>query len=124
MSSAIRPSCNLSKVNREAAVIDRLYIERNVGMEKMKRTAPIAVVTIAATLILGQSAKTAWPALSASTRQSAQASLNKGLAYLRQNQKADGSWESHKGITGLAARLRFRNNQAVGRKTTRTSAKV
>lgn len=37
------------------------------------------------------------------TRQAAQTSLEKGLAYLRQNQKPNGSWELHEGITGLSA---------------------
>ncbi len=50
-----------------------------------------------------QGAKTSWPLMSASTRQSAASSLEKGLAYLRQNQKPNGSWEFHEGITGLAA---------------------
>jgi squalene-hopene/tetraprenyl-beta-curcumene cyclase len=74
----------------------------------MRKIGLTALTALLATLIatawtLGQTAKPSWPALSPATRQSAQSSLDKGLAYLRQNQKADGSWESHEGITGLAA---------------------
>src|SRR5947207_10394061 len=73
--------------------------------KKIRLTALTALlnILIATAWTLGQTAKTSWPPLSASTRQSAQSSLDKGLAYLRQNQKPDGSWESHEGISGLAA---------------------
>src|SRR5205085_3442570 len=37
------------------------------------------------------------------TRQALTAGLQKGIAYLKANQKPDGSWEFHEGITGLAA---------------------
>ena len=40
--------------------------------------------------------------LSAETRNALQQSLNKGLAWLRAQQKPNGSWEFHEGITGLA----------------------
>lgn len=41
--------------------------------------------------------------LSAGTRQKLMDSLNRGAAYVRQNQKPDGTWEDHAGITGMAA---------------------
>ena len=41
--------------------------------------------------------------MNAASHDAAQASLQRGLAYLRQNQKPNGSWEMHEGITGLAA---------------------
>jgi squalene-hopene/tetraprenyl-beta-curcumene cyclase len=51
------------------------------------------------------------PDLSAATRTSLQQSLEKGLAYLRAQQKPNGSWEMHEGITGLAL-LSFYKNPA------------
>jgi len=40
--------------------------------------------------------------LSANTRQQLVQSLGRGAAYLRQQQAADGMWEKHAGITGMA----------------------
>jgi squalene-hopene/tetraprenyl-beta-curcumene cyclase len=42
-------------------------------------------------------------ALSADTRQKLLASLERGAAYLKQNQKPDGTWENHPGVTAMAA---------------------
>ena len=68
----------------------------------------LTAVGVVSTIVLGatlfsQGAKTQWPAMESSTRRTAQESLNKGLEYLRKNQKPNGSWEMHEGITGLAA---------------------
>jgi squalene-hopene/tetraprenyl-beta-curcumene cyclase len=41
--------------------------------------------------------------LSADTRQRLMQSLGRGAAFLRQQQRADGIWENHPGITGMAA---------------------
>lgn len=41
--------------------------------------------------------------LSADTRQRLVEASNRGAAYLRQQQKADGTWENHPGITALVA---------------------
>ena len=41
--------------------------------------------------------------LSADTRQKLMASLNRAAEYLRQQQKADGTWENHPGVTAMAA---------------------
>jgi squalene-hopene/tetraprenyl-beta-curcumene cyclase len=43
------------------------------------------------------------PVLSAETRTRLMASLEKGAAYLKKNQAADGRWEEHPGITAMAA---------------------
>jgi squalene-hopene/tetraprenyl-beta-curcumene cyclase len=42
-------------------------------------------------------------ALSAATRQKLMDSLNRGAAYLKQQEKPDGTWEVHPGITAMAA---------------------
>jgi squalene-hopene/tetraprenyl-beta-curcumene cyclase len=42
-------------------------------------------------------------ALSPQTREKLTDALNRGAAYLKQQQKADGTWENHPGITGMAA---------------------
>lgn len=47
--------------------------------------------------------QTSGSGLSAATRQALEQSLAKGVAYLRQHQQPNGSWEMHEGITGLAA---------------------
>src|SRR5579883_2135218 len=85
-------------------------VSNNNGRNPMKKTNRISFVALAlvlavalGTFALSQAAKTSWPAMSSSTRQAAQDSLAKGLQYLRQNQKPNGSWEMHEGITGLAA---------------------
>lgn len=64
--------------------------------------ATIAIL-LTATSFSAQTTRTSWPRLPAETDRAARASLEKGLQYLRQNQKPNGSWESHEGITGLAA---------------------
>src|SRR5436853_604968 len=70
----------------------------------MKRTRLAVVTVLAAVLVVivsttgsTQNTKSSWPAMQASTAQSAQTSLEKGLAYLRQNQKPNGCWELHEG---------------------------
>lgn len=69
-------------------------------MRKLMST--IATVLIASGL-MAQTATPQWPPIPAATKDAAQKGLEKGLAYLRQNQKPNGSWEFHEGITGLAA---------------------
>ena len=76
----------------------------------MKHRFPIAALTLAASfaapvLVSAQTppdAKAPAP-LSPQTRERLIASLDRGAAYLRQQRKADGTWEDHPGITGLAA---------------------
>lgn len=50
-------------------------------------------------VLMGQNAPS--PQLSAETRKALDQSMEKGLAYLRTQQKPNGSWEMHEGITGL-----------------------
>lgn len=54
-------------------------------------------------LSAGQAASLAEGGLFASTRAELLAAAGRGAAYLRAQQKPDGSWEFHPGITGLAA---------------------
>lgn len=61
------------------------------------------VATITTTTASPQGGPGSWPGMSASTRNAALGSLERGLDYLRQNQMPDGSWSSHEGITGLGA---------------------
>jgi squalene-hopene/tetraprenyl-beta-curcumene cyclase len=49
------------------------------------------------------SAQPAAPALSPATRQKLTDALNKGAAYLKQNQKADGTFDANPGVTAMAA---------------------
>jgi squalene-hopene/tetraprenyl-beta-curcumene cyclase len=71
--------------------------------------APLLCAFLAApTVGFSQSAPTGAPAstppgLTAQTRSRLIESLNKGEAFLRRQQKPDGMWESHPGITALAA---------------------
>jgi squalene-hopene/tetraprenyl-beta-curcumene cyclase len=75
----------------------------------MKRR--LTLVTCLALLIrfaavsAGQSAapNTASGVLSAETRKQLQQSLARGASYLQQQQRADGIWENHPGITAMAA---------------------
>ncbi len=55
------------------------------------------------TVPAGQGASLAEGGLSAGTRAELLAAAGRGAAYLRAQQKPDGSWEFHPGITGLAA---------------------
>lgn len=62
------------------------------------------VAALAATMVIGfaQNNPAQWPAMSAASREAAQRSLDRGLEYLRKNQKPNGSFENHEGLTGLA----------------------
>ena len=70
----------------------------------MKRAA-VWTVCISMLAPLSVAAQTAAPAraLSPATRQKLIDSLNRGADYLRQQQKPDGTWENHPGITAMAA---------------------
>ena len=50
-----------------------------------------------------QAARPGAATMSPEMRQKLIASLERGAAYLKQQQKADGTWENHPGITGMAA---------------------
>jgi squalene cyclase len=67
-----------------------------------------ALLLIAASSIRADQSGAARPApaaaaMSAETRQKLVEALNRGAAYLKQQQKADGTWENHPGVTGMAA---------------------
>ena len=62
----------------------------------------VTAVVVASVAVSGQTGRSSGR-LSADTRAKLIASLNKGEAYLRQQQQADGRWEKHPGITALAA---------------------
>ena len=51
-----------------------------------------------------QAQSTTGSGLSPATRRALEQSLERGIKYLKDNQKPNGSWEMHEGITGLAAR--------------------
>ena len=65
----------------------------------MKR---IAALTLGA-LVVASSASAQSRGLTPETRKQLMASLEKGSAYLKQNQQPDGTWEKHPGITALVA---------------------
>ncbi|MBS1818152.1 MAG: hypothetical protein JSU08_09500 [Acidobacteria bacterium] len=70
----------------------------------MNQQWQMAAVLVAASLtaapVLAQNTSSG---LSADTRQKLAASMEKGAAYLKQQQHADGTWENHPGITAMAA---------------------
>lgn len=75
----------------------------------MRKTTPWLFIVLISTALFSasmggyaQNPAASWPALPAAVKTTGQRSLDRGLAYLRQNQKPDGSWDSHEGITGLA----------------------
>ena len=65
---------------------------------------PLVLVLVLSSILPAQAQRAAAPApgLSAETRKSLEQSLEKGLAFLRTQQKPNGSWEFHEGMTGLA----------------------
>jgi squalene-hopene/tetraprenyl-beta-curcumene cyclase len=78
---------------------------------RCERIFPV-VVCLCFTVLLCAVARAQGPAsrretnnvsLSPELRKELMASLNKGAAYLRQQQQPDGMWEKHPGISGLAA---------------------
>jgi squalene-hopene/tetraprenyl-beta-curcumene cyclase len=62
--------------------------------------------------------------LSADTRQRLIEASNRAAAYLRQQQKADGTWENHPGITALAATALLRQPGVPREKTLPTVART
>ena len=63
-------------------------------------------LVLATSLVAGQQRGAATPAagaLSAATRQKLVESSNRGAAYVKQQQKPDGTWENHPGVTAMAA---------------------
>jgi squalene-hopene/tetraprenyl-beta-curcumene cyclase len=66
----------------------------------MKR---IAVLTLGALMVASAASAQARGGLSPETRKQLMASLEKGSAFLKQNQQPDGTWEKHPGITALVA---------------------
>ena len=77
----------------------------------MKRTSPLLIALLCVMSVTSLSAQQAAPAkpqtvaagLSSETRQKLMESLRKAAAFLSQKQKADGNWENHPGINGMAA---------------------
>src|SRR5262245_14200031 len=75
----------------------------------MKRWLPLVMclglAVVSSRLVIGQTAAidTRNGRLSADTRQKLLQSLGRGATYLRQQQRDDGIWENHPGITGMAA---------------------
>ena len=68
-----------------------------------KLVACLACTLMAVTVgLAGQSSPARGGGLSAATRQKLIESLNKGEAYLRQQQQPTGRWENHPGVTALA----------------------
>ena len=77
-----------------------------------------------ATVAGRQPAGTAAPALSAETRQKLMTSLNRGAEYVRSQQKPDGTWESHPGITAMAAAALLRQTGVPRDKSLQTVGKT
>ena len=73
----------------------------------MKRTVCILVTALMGLSTTGQAqqppAAKPGPGLSAATRKALTESLTKGAAYVQQQQKADGKYDPHPGITAMAA---------------------
>jgi len=71
----------------------------------MRRFTVLSIAAGLAISILslaGQRSNVPSAQMSVETRKALEASLEKGLAYLRTQHKPNGSWEMHEGITGLA----------------------
>ncbi|HZR24634.1 MAG TPA: prenyltransferase/squalene oxidase repeat-containing protein [Vicinamibacterales bacterium] len=67
------------------------------------------VFALAAACAATPTAATAQTQLSRETRQKLTDALNKGAAYLKSQQKPDGTWENHEGVTGMAATALLKN---------------
>jgi squalene-hopene/tetraprenyl-beta-curcumene cyclase len=69
--------------------------------------AVLAAVVVCSGPAIAQNApargRGAQPGLSPQLREQLMASVRRGATYLRQQQHADGTWENHPGITGMAA---------------------
>lgn len=63
----------------------------------------LLVLTLLVPTVAAQASQDAATGLSPATRAELQAAAKRGAAYLRAQQKPDGSWEFHPGITGLTA---------------------
>jgi squalene-hopene/tetraprenyl-beta-curcumene cyclase len=61
--------------------------------------------------------------LSSDTRQKLMTSLDRAAAYLRQQQKPDATWESHPGITAMAAAALLRQTGVAREKSLQTTGK-
>ena len=68
--------------------------------------------------------ETASTSLTPATRAALVDSLNRGAAYLKSQQHADGTWENHPGITGMAATALLRNPQVAHDEALRSTAKT
>ncbi|HUK37130.1 MAG TPA: hypothetical protein VLV86_24610, partial [Vicinamibacterales bacterium] len=64
------------------------------------------------------------PKLSADTQKKLNDSLERGAAYLRQQQHADGTWENHPGITAMAATALLRQPGVARDKQMATAGKT
>lgn len=73
-------------------------------MHRLIALSVVLVLTLSSHTALAQrgGASDPSPLLSAETRKSLEQSLEKGLAFLRTQQKPNGAWEFHEGMTGLA----------------------
>jgi squalene-hopene/tetraprenyl-beta-curcumene cyclase len=70
--------------------------------------AGLLAATLVSSSLFAQQAPRAAEGLSAATRKELTAAAAKGAAFIRSQQKPDGSFEFHPGITGLAATALFR----------------
>src|SRR2546426_10232749 len=59
------------------------------------------ILSVGPTASLAQRPAAPDPQFSPETRKAVEQSLEKGLAFLRTQQKPNGSWEFHEGMTGL-----------------------
>jgi squalene-hopene/tetraprenyl-beta-curcumene cyclase len=97
----------------------------------MKRTVCTIVVAVIALSTTGVAEQYRRPAprqrvagLSAETRKQLMASLEKGAAYLRSQQKPDGTWENHPGVTAMVAAALLRQTGVPREKSLQTVGKT
>ena len=73
-------------------------------MKRLVATALVLSVAVGAAPFAQTPARTTTnSSLSAATRAQLMASVARGATYIKSQMKADGTWENHPGITGMAA---------------------
>src|SRR5438477_503123 len=72
-------------------------------MKRMVMVLGIGVALLASSGVAALRAQQGNAPLSAATKQALVAALNKGAAFLKQKQRADGLWENHPGINAMVA---------------------
>jgi len=93
-------------------------------MRRLLSFCLIVISTGTITLGAGQARPAAKPEFSADTRQKLIASLNRGAEFLRQAQKADGTFDPHPGITAMAAAALLRQTGVPVAKSLETTGKT